>query len=79
MEDLISSMTHENPARRPRIEEVLQNFARIRQSLSKAKLRSTIISRKAPRVFGVIKRARHSVRTVEYILSRRPAIPDPYT
>jgi hypothetical protein len=78
MEDLINSMTQEEPARRPQIEEVLEKFTSIRRSLRVAKLRSPIISRKALKLFGVIKRARHSVRTVEYIVSGRPAIPDPY-
>jgi hypothetical protein len=77
MEDLIDWMTREDPARRPRIEEVLQKFASIRQSLSKAKLRSAIISRRVPKVFGVIKLAGHTVRTVKDIVLRRPAIPDP--
>ena len=79
MENLINSMTNEDPAKRPRIEEVLQTFARIRRSLSKAKLRSAIISRKAPKVFVVVQRAMHSIRTMKYILSRLPSIPDPYT
>jgi hypothetical protein len=79
MEDLIDSMTHEDPARRPQIEEVLQTFTSIRQSLSKTKLRSAIISRRVPKVFGVIKRARHTVRIVKYIVLGHPAIPDPYT
>ena len=78
MEDLINSMTQEDPASRPLIEEVLERFSRIQQSLRMAKLRSTIISRKAPRVFGVIKRATRSVRTVKYIVCRRSVIPDPY-
>ncbi|KAH9971422.1 kinase-like domain-containing protein [Lactifluus volemus] len=52
MEDLISSMTREDPAMRPQIEEVLQNFARNRASLSKAKLRSVITPRKDSVVFG---------------------------
>jgi hypothetical protein len=78
MEDLIGRMTHEDPARRPRIEEVLQNFTNIRQSLSKSKLRSAITSRKAPKIFGLIQKTRHTVRTVKYVVLRRPAIPDPY-
>ncbi|KAH9971368.1 hypothetical protein BGW80DRAFT_1322100 [Lactifluus volemus] len=78
MEDLVNSMTQRDPASRPLIEEVLERFGSIRQSLRMAKLRSTIISRKAPMVFGVMKRATRSVRTVKYIVSGRPAIPDPY-
>ncbi|KAI9432584.1 kinase-like domain-containing protein [Lactarius indigo] len=79
MKDLIASMTRENPAERPRIEEVLQEFSRIRASLSKRKFRSAIISKNAPKVVGMFREARQSVRTLQYIVSRRPAIPDSYT
>ena len=78
MEDLINSMTLEDPARRPRIEEVLQRFIKIRESLSKSKLRSPIVSRKSPKVLGLIQRARQSIRTVQYKVSSRPSIPDPH-
>jgi hypothetical protein len=77
MEELINSMTNEDPASRPRIEDVLQNFARIRRSLSEGKLRSTMTSKETPKVLAVIQQVRHSVRTVRYMVSRRPAIPDP--
>ena len=76
MDDLISWMTLENPAKRPRIEEVLEKFALIRASLNKGKLRSPITSKRAPKLFRVAQRARHSLRTVQYVVSRQPAIPD---
>ena len=78
MEDLVSSMTRDNPEERPPIEHVLQEFSRIKVSLGKRKLRSAITSRNAPKVLGIIQRARQSVRTVRYIVSRRPAIPNYY-
>jgi len=77
MEDLVASMTHENPARRPRIEEVLERLIKIRKSLSKGKLRSAIVSRKLPRPLQVFKQSRQSIRTTRYIVSRYPPIPDP--
>jgi hypothetical protein len=76
MEDLINSMAQEDPAKRPRIEVVIQRFNEIRESLSKGKLRSPIMSRKVPKVFRMIQWTRHSIRTIEYIVSRRPSIPD---
>ncbi|KAH9045896.1 kinase-like domain-containing protein [Lactarius deliciosus] len=79
MKDLITSMTQDNPAERPSIEEVLQEFSRIRASLSKRKLRSAITSTNAPKVLRIFRQARQSLRTVRYIASRRPAIPDLYT
>ncbi|KAI9451008.1 kinase-like domain-containing protein [Lactarius psammicola] len=77
MEDLIASMTRDNPAERPPIEEVLQEFSRIRASLKKRKLRSAIESKNAPKVLGIIRQARQSIRTLGYVVSGRPAIPDP--
>ena len=77
MEDLIASMTHENPAKRPRIEEVLEKLIKIRKSLGKGKLRSAIVSRKVPKFLRVVKQSRQSIRTIQYIVSRRPPIPDP--
>jgi len=77
MEDLVRSMTLENPANRPRIEEVLQRFKSIRASLSEGKLRSPIISRKIPKFFGLVQWARQSFRTIQYIMSFHAAIPDP--
>jgi hypothetical protein len=74
MEGLINSMTLEDPARRPSIEDVVQNFTEIRASLSKGKLRSPIISRRLPKLFWVVQQARQSIR-MQYIVSRRPAIP----
>jgi hypothetical protein len=77
MEDLVGWMTFDNPAKRPRIEEVLEKFALIRASLSQTKLRSPIMSRKAPKIFSVVQQARQSLRTMQYVVSCRSAIPDP--
>ncbi|KAH9954059.1 kinase-like domain-containing protein [Russula dissimulans] len=77
MEDLVRSMILENPTGRPRIEEVLQRFRSIRTSLSEGKLRSPVISRKVPKFFGLIQRAKQSFRTIQYIVSFHTAIPDP--
>jgi hypothetical protein len=77
MEDLINAMTHDDPAKRPQIEEVLQRFITVRESLSKGKLHSPMVSRKVPKFIGVVQRARQSIRTVLYLLSSRPSIPDP--
>ena len=77
MEDLVNWMTFDDPVKRPRIEQVLEKFALIRASLSQSKLRSPITSRKVPKIFGVVQQARQSLRTMKYVVSRRPAIPDP--
>ncbi|KAF8265700.1 kinase-like domain-containing protein [Lactarius quietus] len=79
MEELVASMTQDNPAERPSIEDVLREFSRIQASLSKTKLRSAITSKNTPKVFGIIRQAGQSVRTLRYIVSRRPAIPNYYS
>ena len=77
MENLVNWMTFDDPDKRPRIEEVLEKFDLIRASLGQNKLRSPITSRKLPKVFAVVQHARQSLRTIKYVVSRRPAIPDP--
>jgi hypothetical protein len=69
-------MTLNDPAKRPRIEEVLEKFALIRGSLSKGKLRSPLTSKTLPKSFGMVQRAWQSLRTIRYVVSRHPAIPD---
>jgi hypothetical protein len=70
MEDLVSSMIQDDPALRPPIEDVLQEFSRIRASLSNRKQRSAIIPKNTPRVLGIIRQARQFVRNLRYIVSR---------
>ncbi len=77
MEDLVNWMTFDDPTKRPRIEEVLEMFVLIRASLSQSKLRSPITSRKVPKCFGVVQQATQSLRTMQYVLLRRSAIPNP--
>ncbi|KAI0265922.1 kinase-like domain-containing protein [Gloeopeniophorella convolvens] len=77
MAKLVNDMTHEDPAKRPRIEEVVERFRLIRRSLSASKLRSAIPSKKEPKLFNLLRQARQSVRSVRYFLTRKAAIPDP--
>jgi len=77
MESLIAAMTRERPGDRPRIEDVIRRFAIIRESLSKTKLRAALTSKKLPRIICLPKEAIQQVRTMQYILSRKAAIPAP--
>jgi hypothetical protein len=77
MEDLVAAMTRERPEDRPRIEEVIRQFATIRRSLSKTKLRSALTSKKLPLIICAGQQARQHVRTAQYVLSRKAAIPNP--
>jgi len=79
MEDLVNLMTLEDPVKRPRIEEVVKRFSRIRESLSAAKLRSPIKSRNDPSIITAFRCTSQAIRTIRYIISQKPAIPDPIT
>jgi hypothetical protein len=76
MQDLIAEMTHINPEKRPLIEDVVAKFSSIRESLSRFKLRSPIISKQKPSLFSMFQRAKQALRTVQYIFSHNAAIPD---
>ena len=77
MENLVADMTSERPENRPRIEDVVVQFAAIRKSLSKIKLRSALTQKKLPRIIGAAQNAGQHVRTIQYILSWKASIPDP--
>ncbi|KAH9985000.1 kinase-like domain-containing protein [Russula vinacea] len=77
MQDLVDEMTHVNPAKRPLIEDVLAKFFRIRKFLSEFKLRSPLVSKEKPSLFTIFSRAKQALLTVQYIFSRKAAIPEP--
>ena len=71
MKDLVNRMTLDDPAKRPRIEEVLEKLALIRASLSKGKLRSPITSKRVPKIFGMVQQARQSLPDIRRVASPR--------
>ncbi|KAI0274570.1 kinase-like domain-containing protein [Russula aff. rugulosa BPL654] len=75
MAGLVNAMTDENPAERPTIENVISRFSYIRDSLSEFKLRSIITSKKDPRVVTTYRYARQVVRTAQYMILQKAAIP----
>ncbi|TFY60134.1 hypothetical protein EVG20_g7533 [Dentipellis fragilis] len=77
MEDLVSDMTHKDPLKRPKIDEVVARFAKIRGSLSTRKLRSRTTRRKEVGIVTFFRLGAHYARTARFILTRKPAIPDP--
>ncbi|KAI9462044.1 hypothetical protein F5148DRAFT_237621 [Russula earlei] len=77
MGDLVCAMTDENPARRPRIEDVIERFESICSSLSAVMLRSPITSKNDHTVCIVYRHLRQLTRTIAYVIHRRPAIPLP--
>jgi hypothetical protein len=77
MEDLVNAMTAVEPGKRPVIEEVIAIFSHIRKSLSETKLRSPITSKKDPSVVTAFRYTSQTIRTIQYIVLRKPAIPEP--
>ncbi len=77
MEDLVSEMTHREPAKRPLIEEVVVRFAYIRESLSGFKMRAPMKSKKQPSLFTAFRCARQAIRSFYYVVSNKSAIPQP--
>ena len=75
MVSLVNAMTDVNPAERPTIKDAISAFTRIRDSLSEFKLRSLITSKNDPSVFTTYRYARQTVRTLQYIILRKSAIP----
>ncbi|KAI9451694.1 kinase-like domain-containing protein [Lactarius psammicola] len=77
MQELVDAMTDESPERRPIIEEVIERFDHIRDSLSAIKLRRFVSLKKDPRFFTAFRHVRQVIRTARYIVLRKAAIPIP--
>jgi hypothetical protein len=76
MDELVGAMTAVDPAKRPTIEGVIAKFSLIRDLLSEWKLRSLITSRRDPTLITSFRYTRHAIRTAQYIVLQKPAIPD---
>ena len=77
MKDLVDAMTAREPSKRPTIEDVTSKFVHIRESLSVAKLRSPITSSRDSSVITAFRYTSQAIRTAQYIILQRPAIPEP--
>ncbi|KZT21803.1 hypothetical protein NEOLEDRAFT_1164410 [Neolentinus lepideus HHB14362 ss-1] len=77
LQPLISDMVHENPDKRPTMEEVLRRFGEIRETLTIPKLRSRLVPRDEGVMEGLIRSIGHWYRRIGYILKRTPAVPMP--
>jgi len=75
MKGLVDAMTNEDPGKRPSIEEVISRFSRIRDSLSRLKLRSLMIAKKDPSLITAFRYARQVVRTAKYLLTQKAPVP----
>ncbi|KAI0048540.1 hypothetical protein FA95DRAFT_1033844 [Auriscalpium vulgare] len=73
---LVGDMVLEDPDKRPTIDEVVFRFQGIRTSLSSWKMRSRIVGRGEISVVRAWRACGWSYRTLRYVLTRKPAIPD---
>ncbi|KAA1477314.1 hypothetical protein DENSPDRAFT_844530 [Dentipellis sp. KUC8613] len=77
MKKLVADMVQDEPSRRPSINEVVARFAKIRESLHFWKLRSRTTRKKEWKVVTLWRYPPHIIRTIRFIVMRKPAIPDP--
>ncbi|TFY71472.1 hypothetical protein EVG20_g1547 [Dentipellis fragilis] len=77
MEKLVADMVQDDPSKRPDINEVVSRFAKMRTSLYCWKLRSRAIPRKEWKILTLWRYPPHILRTIQFTLSHKPAIPGP--
>ncbi|KAJ3712454.1 kinase-like domain-containing protein [Lentinula raphanica] len=75
LRDLIADMTHDDPMKRPTMDEVVIRFAEIRKKLSWWKLRSRVSDKTFPLLFHRLYSPIHWIVQLSYILRLKPAIP----
>ncbi|TFY66063.1 hypothetical protein EVG20_g5027 [Dentipellis fragilis] len=77
MKGLVDDMVQDDPSKRPQADEVVARFAKIRKSLYPWQLRARTIRKKEWKVVTLWRLPPHVARTVRFIATRKPAIPDP--
>jgi hypothetical protein len=70
-------MVHEDPTKRPTMNEVVTRFAEIKGKLSTWKLRSRMKRKNEIWPVAAWRTTRHWYRTVGYVLTRKAALPEP--
>jgi hypothetical protein len=75
MRPLVNDMVHDDPKKRPTMDEVIARFEIIRGSLSSWKLRSRVVPRGEKFILGIASSVKHWKRRVGYIASGIPPIP----
>ncbi|KAJ3831380.1 kinase-like domain-containing protein [Lentinula raphanica] len=75
LRELIADMTHDDPLKRPTMDEVVARFEEIRGRLSWWRLRSKVSDKTIPYVFHALYSPIHWSIQLSYILRQKPAIP----
>jgi hypothetical protein len=77
MGPLVTDMVHDDPTKRPTMDEVVTRFGEIKNKLRTWKLRSRIARKNELWPITAFRTVRHWYWTVGYTLCRRAAIPEP--
>ena len=77
LKPLVDDMCQDNPAERPKMDEVVVRFSEIQRSLSSWTLRSRVAEVDEHPMLGFFRSIRHWVRCISYIIRPKPAIPSP--
>ena len=77
MQPLVADMVHDDPTKRPNMDEVVTRFSEIRNKLSTWKLRSRMARNNEYWLVTAWRSMAHWYRTTGYVLARKAAIPEP--
>ena len=77
MESLIADMVQEDSKKRPTMDEVVNRFTEIKNRLSSWKLRSRMARNNEIWPVSAWRAVGHWYRTVGYVITRKPALPEP--
>ena len=77
MQPLIDDMVHQDPSKRPTMDEVMERFHVIRSNLSSWKLRSRVVDKEESLLDGVFRGTSHWMRRVKLMARGVSAIPTP--
>ena len=75
LSSLVTQMVQDDPTKRPTMDEVVSEFAKIRKKQGSWKLRSRLVPRDEDSIRRLIRSVGHFFRTVVYLDTMRPAIP----
>jgi hypothetical protein len=75
MKPLVADMIQPNPAKRPKMDEVVSRFDDIRRGLSSRKLRSRVVDVDEDFFERVVRTASHWKRRIQFVTRRVPAVP----
>ena len=78
MDPLVSQMVHDDPEKRPTMDEVVASFKEISSKLSACQLRARLVKHNDGLVLNVLKGVHHTtLKTLPRVLSRRSPLPTP--